>query len=971
MSDLDTDLSLDDDDDLPATTAPVAAQPVPEVEEDLDLTDLLSGIPDKPVVRPTPKVYEDDGDDLGAFMASGGVQQEKTVSYKRRPWMNYHKFELVTTIERLREIVDEAIKRGECALDLETQGLDRRIYNRTRSELGLEDASEIDPDFWTKQWAYSGKAPATVHKIVGYCLSSDGITGYYIPIRHRAEESKNVPPGLAAVEIRRLCKAAQPVLTPEGYAEDPLGSRHIEKQGIQIYFWNAKFDQEFLYPITGIEYWHPESFIDGLLVYFSRYTGDKNLGLKWKAFSELKTEKGDPYEMIDLKELFVSSSGRKRDIDFPSLHPEEAYEYGASDSVCTFLLCKKKENQDILKDTKNVKHIAITQMTRLEKQVVQAVRGMERPRIMLNLDYVRALTAEAVTEAAGYEKEILAVAESVGIHNFDIRSSKQLSDFLFSDRGLNVEPKPEINEKSGQYKTDADSLEKLVDENPLTVNPVLKTIVKFRQIDKVVGTYLTSMTNNCDANDEMAYQFKQTGAATARFSAPAGQPEHGYSGVPMHGIPSTYDDKKPKVATSLRKAFQARPGFTMVKCDFAGEELRIATNVSKEPVWMEEFKHGSGDLHSITARAFFNKQEVSKQERQMGKMANFSLLYGGGAQAISRATGCSAIEGQRRKKNFDMALPQFAKWSRNQKALCHKEKGVWTAFRRWIAIPEIDAQDKYIVAGAERMSGNYPIQGTGADIMKIAMVLLHKEFYKRSWLPSQNDWARMLLTVHDEIVFEIKHEILQDAMKVIVDLMEKPGKMANWEIPLVAEPLIDLTWDAKYDWDLIMHGKNPKDIKKFKEDEHVMWEGKVYGRLPSWLVGHVKQPWDLVGQTVAAAPEPSSEPKGEALVPAPQALPAPQAQAAPQAASAPMAAPRPAPVPAAPTGEVKIFRISCLTPNSVKQMAIAITWSIRPKNKGVLLEVQYAGSGEVLVPASLGLYVDSDEFQRKLDEYNL
>lgn len=955
----------------PAASATESANSPAEEGEDLG-----AFLDAAPVIRPaippataTVSPQDDEGDDVNAFMENAGVQQEKTVCYKRRPWMDDHKFVLVKTIDELRQIVDAAIAAKRYSLDLETGGLDNRIYFKTKEELSPDELAEVDPDFWTKDWTHKGKAPVTVHKIVGYCLSYDGLTGYYVPVRHTAEDAKNIPPGEAAKEIRRLCKASQPTLTEEGLKDDPLGSRQVSIQGVKAYFWHAKFDQEYLYPVTGIEFWHPDSFEDGNLLYFCRYTGDKNLGLKDKSAQNLRTKKGDPYEMIEIKELFVSSTGKKREVDFASLHPEEAYEYGCSDGICTFLLCEKKENQDILRDGKDPKNLAISGMYRLEKQVAQTLRGIERPRIMLDIEYVKKLFEEAVTEAAGYEQEVKAVADAAGYHNFDIRSSKQLSEFLFTERGLNIEPKPEVNEKSGQYKTDADTLEKLVEEHPDTVNPVLKTIVKFRQIDKVVGTYLQNMVNNCDANHEIRYQFKQTGAATARFSAPAGQPEHGYSGVPIHGIPATYDDKKPKVATSLRKAFKARPGYTMVKVDFAGEELRIATNLSGEPVWVEEFLNGTGDLHSITARAFFNKQEISKQERQAGKMANFSLLYGGGAAAIIRATGCTQVEAQRRKQNFDKALPTFAKWVRNQKALCHKEKGVWTAFRRWIAVPEIDSQEKPVMAGAERAAVNYPVQGSGADIMKIAMVLLYKEFYRRRWLPTQDDLVRMLLTVHDEIVFEVKHEALQVAMGVIVELMQKPGVMAKWRVPLIAEPLIDLTWDAKYDWDLIVHGKEEKDIKKFDEAKHVRWNGRVYGKVPSWLVGLVRQPWEEAGETPPPAPAaPQSAPPTDDVA----------GGAAPAAAAPPKEAvsnghalvPKPSttPVPVLPTS-VETFRLSILTKNSVRQVASAVMWAAR--DTGPVLEVLYAGTGEVLVSASHGLRVDPVEFQRKINEYNL
>jgi DNA polymerase I-like protein with 3'-5' exonuclease and polymerase domains len=968
--------------EVPAPEArpePVAPAPPAESleDEDFNLDDLglgnLGALPETTAPAPRPRAaYEDDGDDPSTFMATAGIKQEKRVCYNKRPWMASHTFVLVKTIEELREVVDRAINETHrCSLDLETEGLDTRIYY-----------GEGDVDTW-EGFPDRTRLPATVHKIVGYCLSPDGQTGYYIPVRHRAEEGEtppgNIDPLLAAREIARLCWAAQPKLTEAGLANDPLASPSIEAPGpVRLSFWHAKFDQEMLYPVTGIDYWHPDSYDDGMLIYFVRYTNDKSLGLKEKA-KELRTKQGHPYEMINLNELFINSAGKKREIDFPSLHPEEAYEYGASDSICTELLCKKPENMEIAtgqhndkSDFERKKKHAMSFMYRLEKQVAQVLRGMERPRIKIDKPYVLDLVEEAQKEAAEYEAEIRAVAATVGMAEVDLRSSGQLSDFLFTDKGLNLEPKPEQNEASGQYKTDADTLEALLTNNP-QMNPILGKIVKFRQIDKVIGTYLHNMANNCDANDEIRYQFKQTGAATGRFSAPAGDPEHGYSGVPIHGIPATYDDKKPKVATALRKAIVARPGFVMAKIDFAGEELRIATNLSNEPVWLKEFSEGTGDLHTITARAFFGKQEVSKQERQMGKMANFSLLYGGGAQAIIRATGCNIVEAKRRKENFDKALPTFAKWVRNQKALCHKEKGVWTAFKRWIAVPEIDDPDKARVGGAERAAVNYPVQGTGADIMKIALVLLHKEFYRRRWLPEQDDIVRMLLTVHDEIVFEIRPSHLEEAMAVIIELMEKPGVMAGWKIPLVAEPLVGLSWDAKYDWHQLKHGKKKKDGQVPKDGE-VEYDGRIFPKIPSWLEGYVTTDWMKAGvvppSSAPAAPEspppaPETPPAAPVAVAAPEPEPKPEAPPAVSVPTPPPSSPKPV---AAPSSEVLTLRLSVRTRRSAEEVAGFVRHFSAPEGKVLrLLDVD----GTPLVDVGDGIRVRGELFHYELYKHRL
>ena len=734
---------------------------------------------------------EDDGLGIADMMASMGVTQLRNVPDITKPWMKHHNFISVKTVQEVNDIVDEAIKNGRCSLDLETEGLDNRI-------------------FYTPE----GK-PYTKHKIVGYCLAvGEANTGYYIPVHHNIVDGKdpNVRP-LADVEaaITRLCRAAQPVMKPE--AEDQLaGKDWLTPPKVVIDFWHAAFDQEFLYPVTGIDYWHPESFEDGNLACFTIFSGDHHLGLKDKAKDKLKDKEGNPYEMIELKELFL----RGRKIEFHTLHPDEpgVVKYACSDAICTRKLGADKDILPVIKDK------GYTATYRLEKQVAQVKRVMERNRVKLNRERINELKDSHEARFAEISEKIVNLAKSKGFNQFEPSSPRQLGDFLFGPQGLNIEPKPEKT-ANGQFKTDWDTLEALIKELGDRAPPVFRWIIDYREEEKLLGTYLTSMSANLDLNDELRFQFKQTGAATGRFSAPAGKPEHGYSGIPIHGIPATSD---------LRTCFVAREGYTMVKCDYAGQELRIVTNLSNEYVWIKEFLEGDGDLHTITAMAFYNKAkgEVTKEERKGGKIANFALVYGGGPQAIMRATGCDKIEGARRKQAFDKAVPTFAKWVKGQHMKVKKELGVWTAFKRWISIPDANSMEDKVRAACERYSGNYPIQGSGADIMKIAMVLCHKAFYKRGWLKvGGDDSVRMLLTVHDEIVFEIKNERVTEAVPIIVDAMEYPTKLASqprWQVPLVTEPLVGPTWGTGYPCE------REKPGHKLKEGEQAIG-GFVYSNL--------------------------------------------------------------------------------------------------------------------------------------------
>jgi hypothetical protein len=475
----------------------------------------------------------------------------------------------------------------------------------------------------------------------------------------------------------------------------------------------------------------------------------------------------------------------------------------------------------------------------------------------------------------------------------------------------------------------------------------------------VIGTYLASMDANGDRNGEFRFQFKQTGAATGRFSAPAGDPEHGYSGIPVHGIPATSD---------LRQCFEARPGYLMVKNDYAGEELRIVTNLSNEPVWIKEFKEGDGDLHSITARAFFNKAEVSKEERKMGKIANFALVYGGGPASIQRATGCDKLEAQRRKQAFDKALPVFATWVKGQHTRVKKDLGVFTAFGRWVAIPDaairegeqdsrgnrISAEDaNRIRAACERHATNYPIQGSGADIMKIAMILIHKEMHKRRWLRNGgDDSVRMLLTVHDEIVFEIRYDRVLEALDVITECMERPTTLARppysppWQVPLVTDPLIGRTWGAETGCHRYKEGENLDGARKIGN-----W---VFKKLPDWLA-EILAPGGTE-PTPSTPATPSSEGSSPSVPRAPAAL---------------MPAPKGEHLNGKPNGvgQIAIIRLNKTTRSSIAQVRALCAQHI--KEDGARLRLVDGITEAVLVDPGLGIRVDAEELSQALFSMNL
>jgi len=937
-------------------------------DEDFDFLNLPENSAEKKLVTPPePEGVFGEGDGLDDFMASTGMQRERDVPDPAKPWMKFHEFKLVQSLAEVEALVDAAIAAKKCSLDLETEGLDNRIF--------------YTPD----------RKPYTVHQIVGYCISIDGKAGYYIPVRHKPGEGQpdlNVKP-IEAVEsaIRRLCLAAQPK-PKEANPKDPLAFREFETgPQLVIEFWNAKFDQEMLFPVTGLDWWHPESFEDGCLGAFTVNTADAEegeLGLKDKAKSHLSVEETingkvvrHPYEMIELKELFLKG----REIHFDLLSPDEpgVIKYACSDAICTTLLCQRDDLVKLAKAKYGFTY-------RLEKQVTEVVRHMERNRVKINRQKAQVLHEYHTKKRADLAAQIGALAESRGFYGLDIESPKQLGEFLFGENGLDLKPKPDKNEKSGQYKTDGDTLEGMAKDLGEEAPPILKWIVSYREEAKLLGTYLDKLCNNFDSHvktlSEMRFNFKQTGAETGRFSAPAQKDKvsHGFAGLPIHGVPNS---------TAFRALFEAREGYAMVKCDYAGQELRVVANVSGEPVWIKEFLEGTGDLHSITARAFFNKPEVTKEERGKGKIANFALIYGGGAAAIMRATGCDKVEGQRRKQAFDKAVPVFANWLKSQHARVKKEKGVWTPFGRWISIPDATVKEgdvlnghtltwqeaKKIQAACERNAVNAPIQGAGADIMKISMVLLHKEFHRRGWLrDGGDDSVRMLLTVHDELVFEIRYDRVAEALPIIVEQMEMPWKMARppysppWQVPLIVEPLIGFNWGAGYkverysekhpikDTQVVMHGyvysltRVCEKENEIQENETIVKANEKDGK-KTWTVRLTDPPpWV---RDIKDVPPPPTPPSTGAEPPPP-------------------ASPRPAPAPVSTTpknGKIATIRLKELTPTSIRQVRGVCAQHI-DIDKGTILRL-IDPYGELLIDPKLGVMVDPEMVAATLRELHL
>lgn len=649
----------------------------------------------------------------------GGLSSETI-----QPWMQEKSFHLVKSIGELAEIIEEAIQAKYCAVDTESQGLNTQIDD-------------------------TGKP---THRMVGISLCYDGITGYYIPVRHRSfnpnpnhSDNDNLPSEQVFALMNRLFEECICV-----YANAAYDMEIFWAEGLKIPNRPEDCDK---YEDTQIMGWLIDSNI-------------KRIGLKARTAEVLG------WNMIEFKQLFPRNT---KNLKIDDLHPEEVYVYACSDAICTYALWKIYSVSDVLAAQKTI--------YRIEKMLIPVLREMQRNMVQIDVPYLTEMRKELATKADGLVAEIRRLCNDP---NLNVDSPRQLGETLFDVLKVPNAGRTD-NEKNPQWKTDADTLEEL-DKQLQNKYPALTMVVKYRETMKLISTYIDPLINNLNERDEGKFGINACGAPTGRFAAPGGDPEQGYTGVNAQAIPKVSKDKP-----NIRKAIKARKGYKIVGIDFAGVELRIVGNLSDEANWISEFNHlpcvqkysndyevvgdttlsqkcpycrkKMGDIHSQTSMNVFG--DADDKHRSESKGINFGIVYGAGGKTLARNIGVTVDEGFRIQKAFLDSLPGLKRWIQKQKDVAKKTQKVLTSFGRIRLIPEMLSDEKGLVAFGERTSLNSPVQGTSADITKIAMVAIHKLIIKKGWV----GLVKMLLTVHDEIVFEIHESILEEACKAIAELM--------------------------------------------------------------------------------------------------------------------------------------------------------------------------------------------------------
>ncbi|MUV02737.1 DNA polymerase I [Flavobacterium rakeshii] len=392
----------------------------------------------------------------------------------------------------------------------------------------------------------------------------------------------------------------------------------------------------------------------------------------------------------------------------------------------------------------------------IEIPLMPVLADMEHEGIRLDTDYLKQLSTELSNDAKTLEQRIYEVAGET----FNLASPKQLGDILFDK--LKIGGAKQKKTKTGQYATGEEVLSYLAKDNP-----IVQDILDWRQLVKLQNTYVDALPLQVqETTGRVHTDYMQTVAATGRLSS---------NNPNLQNIPIRTERGR-----QIRKAFIARDeNYTLVSADYSQIELRIIAALSGDPEMVKSFQNGE-DIHASTAAKVFNVplNEVTREQRSHAKTVNFGIIYGVSAFGLSNQTSLSRSESKELIDTYYKTYPTLKKYINDQIEWARENGYVQTISGRRRYLKDINSQNAVVRGAAERNAVNAPIQGSAADIIKIAMINIHKKLTDENWK------SKMLLQVHDELVFDVHNSELDKIKPMIKHEMENAFKMA---VPLDVE----------------------------------------------------------------------------------------------------------------------------------------------------------------------------------------
>ncbi len=572
---------------------------------------------------------------------------------------------------------------------------------------------------------------ACIAKLVGVSLAIEPGKACYIPIAHTDPEAAPEDGGFAFAAAKKPLQ-----LTLEKVVETlrPL----LQNPAVLKVAHNLKYDLQ----VLGQHGLSVEPYDDTMLLSFALSAGSHGHGLDELALLHLQ------HKMISYSD--VTGTGKKQ-ITFDRVPLDKASDYAAEDADFTLRLWL------LLKPQIAQQHVTRL-YERIERPLVPVVALMEKTGVRIDPVLLKEQSNGFARRLQKLEAEIHKLAG----HPFNVGSPQQLGNVLFAEMGLQGGAKG----KKGAYSTASDVLEPLAEAG----YEIVAKLLEWRSVAKLKSTYTDALPQQiCEQTGRVHTSFSLVGAATGRLSS---------TDPNLQNIPIRTDEGR-----AIRRAFVAEEGFTLLSVDYSQIELRLAAAMADVKALIQAFKDGI-DIHALTASQCFGIPlgEMTPDKRRAAKAINFGIIYGISGFGLSKQIGISPSEANAYICQYLDRFHELRDWMEATKEFARAHGYVETLFGRRVHVPGITERIAARRGFAERQSINAPLQGTAADIMKRAMIQIGPA------LKEARLGARLLLQVHDELVFEVPKAELEATTALVKKIMENaPSPLVQLSVPLVAE----------------------------------------------------------------------------------------------------------------------------------------------------------------------------------------
>ena len=560
-------------------------------------------------------------------------------------------------------------------------------------------------------------------ELVGISCSMAAGEAYYIPVGHlRTPDGQE--PG-TQLPLDTVLDKMRPVL---------------QDVSVQKYMHNAKYDMEMFarynIDMRGLVF-------DSMVGAYLAEPGRRGVGLKDQVFQRI-----GPI-MTPITDLIGTGS---KMISIAQAPIRKTADYAGADADMTLRLVKP-----IVADLE--RHHLTELYNNIELPLISVLMQMERYGIALDAGFLRDLAVRLDEQLRTLEQSIY---DTVG-HTFNINSPKQLGEILFNELKL-----PSGKKNKTGFSVSVDVIESLQGKHAM-----IDFLLEYRQLNKLKSTYVDGLLSLMDPVTGRVYtSFNQTIASSGRLSS---------SNPNLQNIPV-----RTEVGRQIRRAFIADPSYTLLTADYSQFELRILAHITHEPRLVEAFSNDE-DIHTITAATLFNVpvEQVTKDQRRLAKTVVYAVLYGQSAFGLSQVTGMNNTEAASFIRRYHEIFPNIKGYVDGTLNQARKQGYVNTLYGRKRFFPDMHALSHVERQALEREAVNMPIQGTNADLIKIAMINLHHDLQEKRMK------TRMILQVHDELVFEVPVEELERAKVLIKDRMEGVEKL---DVPIKVEMKVGKNW---------------------------------------------------------------------------------------------------------------------------------------------------------------------------------